>query len=158
MEVRHLPVMRDEVVEMLNPRRDGIYVDATIGPGGHAEYIKKILGSGGRLIGIDRDEEALRTARERLTDERIILMRGRFSDMERLLLQEDISQVDGILFDLGISMIQMKAPRRGFSFLSDERLDMRMDSSQALSAWDVVNRYPEKTKGDISLPYRVEEC
>ncbi|MEW6585253.1 MAG: 16S rRNA (cytosine(1402)-N(4))-methyltransferase RsmH [Nitrospirota bacterium] len=144
MDVRHLPVMRDEVIELLNPRRDGTYVDATIGPGGHAEQIVKILGSGGRLVGIDRDEEALRTARERLADERIILIRGRFSDMESLLFQEGISQVDGILMDLGVSMVQMKDVRRGFSFLSDERLDMRMDVGQKITAWDVVNRYPEK--------------
>jgi 16S rRNA (cytosine1402-N4)-methyltransferase len=129
---------------MLNLKPDGTYVDATIGPGGHTEKIIKFLGSGGRLIGIDRDREALKIAGERISDERVTFMRGSFSDMESLLLQAGISQIDGILFDLGISMVQMKDPLRGFSFLSDERLDMRMDRGQKISAWDVVNRYPVK--------------
>jgi len=144
MKVIHQPVLQDVVLDMLNLRQDGTYVDATIGPGGHSEHIIKSLGSAGRLIGIDRDPEALKIAGERLPDERVTLMRGRFSDMEHLLLQAGISQIDGILFDLGISMVQMRDLFRGFSFLSDERLDMRMDRGQAISAWDVVNQYSGK--------------
>jgi 16S rRNA (cytosine1402-N4)-methyltransferase len=129
---------------LLNPRVSGVYVDATIGHGGHSESILKLIGSEGRLIGIDRDEEALNIAEKRLSDSRVILKRGNFSDMENLLYQEGISGVDGILFDLGVSMMQLKDLERGFSFISDKRLDMRMDRRQKMSAWDVVNKYPEK--------------
>lgn len=144
MNVLHLPVLQAEALAMLSPVQDGVYVDATIGPGGHAEQILKCLGPAGRLIGIDRDEDALKRAGERLSDERLILMRGEFSQVETLVAQAGISRIDGILFDLGLSMVQMRDPLRGFSFLSDERLDMRMDKGQEKSAWDVVNRYPEK--------------
>ncbi|MDI6890483.1 MAG: 16S rRNA (cytosine(1402)-N(4))-methyltransferase RsmH [Thermodesulfovibrionales bacterium] len=144
VEIVHLPVMVREAMKVLNPRPGGIYVDATIGPGGHSEEILKLIGSGGRLIGIDRDDEALRLAQKRLSNRRVVLKRGNFSDMENLLYTEGISEVDGALFDLGVSMLQLKDPERGFSFTSDKRLDMRMDRRQKLSAWDVVNRYPEK--------------
>lgn len=131
-------------MELLDPKPGGIYVDATIGLGGHSEELLKLIGPQGRLIGIDRDDEALRLAEKRLSDRRVTLKRGDFSDMESMLKQEGISEVEGILFDLGVSMVQLKEPERGFSFLSDERLDMRMDRRQGLSAWVVVNRYPEK--------------
>jgi 16S rRNA (cytosine1402-N4)-methyltransferase len=144
MKVLHLPVLPAEVLDMLSPKQDGIYVDATIGPGGHAEQIMKCLGPAGKLIGIDRDEDALKIAGERLLDERVTLMRGEFSEVENLLSQAGISQIDGILFDLGLSMVQIRDPLRGFSFLSDERLDMRMNKGQKISAWDVVNRYSGK--------------
>lgn len=144
MEIVHLPVMVKEAIKVLNPIPGGIYMDATIGPGGHAEEILKLIGSEGKLIGIDWDDEALRVAQKRLLNERLILKKGNFSDMENLLHRDGISEVDGILFDLGVSMIQMKDPERGLSFNSDKRLDMRMDREQDLSAWDIVNRYPEK--------------
>jgi 16S rRNA (cytosine1402-N4)-methyltransferase len=140
----HLPVLVKEAMKVLNPISGGTYVDATIGPGGHAEELLRLIGTGGKLIGIDRDNEALKTAQERLPDTRVILRKGSFSDMEKLLRNNGITAVDGILFDLGISMIQMKDSERGFSFISDNRLDMRMDKEQTLSAWDVVNRYPAK--------------
>jgi 16S rRNA (cytosine1402-N4)-methyltransferase len=136
--------MVKEAIEVLNPKQGGIYVDATIGPGGHSEEIAKLIGSGGKLIGIDRDIEALKIAQKRLPNKRVILKKGNFSDMENLLSMNGISEVDGILFDLGVSMTQLKDPERGLSFTSDKRLDMRMDREQELSAWDVVNRYPEK--------------
>jgi 16S rRNA (cytosine1402-N4)-methyltransferase len=136
--------MVKEAIKVLNPIPGGIYMDATIGPGGHAEEILKLIGSEGKLIGIDRDDESLRVAQKRLLNERLILKKGNFSDMENLLHRDGISEVDGILFDLGVSMIQMKDPERGLSFNSDNRLDMRMDREQDLSAWDIVNRYPEK--------------
>ncbi len=142
--IHHLPVMRKEVIELLNIKRNGVYIDATIGPGGHSEEIIKFVGDEGRLIGIDRDEEALKEAGERLPDKGVVLKRGSFSEMERLLSEEGITEVDGILFDLGVSMPQLRHPERGFSFLSDERLDMRMDRGQKLSAWEVVNNYPER--------------
>lgn len=144
MEIIHLPVMVKEVIKVLNPIPGGTYVDATIGPGGHSEEILNLIGAGGKLIGIDRDNEALRTAQKRLSGKKVILKKGNFSDMENLLSEDGITEVDGILFDLGLSMIQLKDPGRGLSFTSGKRLDMRMDKDQALSAWDVVNRYPEK--------------
>ena len=141
MEIIHLPALVKEAIKVLNPIPGGTYVDATIGPGGHSEEILTLIGTGGKLIGIDRDNEALRTAQERLSDKRVILRKGSFSDMEKLLKKDGITEVDGILFDLGISMIQMKNIERGFSFISDKRMDMRMDKEQALSARDVVNKY-----------------
>ncbi|NWF51474.1 MAG: 16S rRNA (cytosine(1402)-N(4))-methyltransferase RsmH [Nitrospirae bacterium] len=136
--------MLKEAIEVLNPVLGGIYVDATIGTGGHSEEILKFIGSDGRLIGIDRDIEALKITSDRLKDKRVILKKGNFSDMENILSKEGISEVDGILFDLGVSILQIKRPERGFSFNSDMSLDMRMDQEQTFSAWDVVNRYSEK--------------
>lgn len=136
--------MQKEVIEMLNPRQNGIYIDATVGPGGHSKEILTLIGSEGKIIGIDRDDEALKIAEKRLSDKRVILKRGSFSDMESLLYAEGISAVDGILFDLGVSLLQLKNLERGFSFISDKRLDMRMDRNQKVSAWNIVNRYPEK--------------
>jgi 16S rRNA (cytosine1402-N4)-methyltransferase len=136
--------MLSEAMGVLNPRSGGIYVDATVGTGGHSEEILKFISSEGRLIGIDRDIEALKMAQKRLSDKRVILKRGNFSDMKNLLSEHGIFEVDGILFDLGISMLQLKNSERGFSFTSDKRLDMRMDRDQEFSAWDVVNKYPEK--------------
>lgn len=144
VESPHQPVMRKEVIEVLDPGPNGVYVDATVGPGGHSEEILKHIGSGGVLIAIDRDDEALKMAEERLSDRRVVLKRGSFADMESMVYAEGISSVDGVLFDLGMSMLQLKSPDKGFSFTSDARLDMRMDRRQKLSAWDVVNRYPGK--------------
>lgn len=145
IEIHHLPVMQREVMQMLNLEQNGVYVDATIGLGGHAGEILKMIGAGGRLIGIDRDDAALKSAGQRLSDKRAVLKKGSFSEMESLLHAEGISEVDGILFDLGVSMMQLKNHERGFSFLSDRHLDMRMDQRQPLSAWDVINKYPEHT-------------
>lgn len=143
-QISHLPVLQETVVQMLNIRQGGIYVDATVGLGGHAEAILTGIGSDGRLIGIDRDAEAILIAQERLSDSRVTLIRGNFSEMEERINAEGITAVDGILFDLGISSLQVKSPWRGFSFTSEAPLDMRMDRSQQLSARDIVNRYPEK--------------
>jgi len=144
VDIVHIPVLLKEVLEILDPKPGGVYVDATIGLGGHSENIVKFIGSGGRLIGIDRDDESLKMAEKRLSDRRVRLKMGKFSDIESLLNSDGIHEVDGILFDLGVSMAQFKDYERGFSFFSDKRLDMRMDKKQTLSAWNVVNRYPEK--------------
>ena len=138
-----------EVIEMLDLRQGGVYVDATIGLGGHSENILRLIGPDGKLIGIDRDDEALKVSENRLSDRRVVLKRGNFSDMEGLVYPEGISEVDGILFDLGVSMLQLKNLERGFSFVSDKRLDMRMDKRLKVSAWEVVNRYNEKKLGKI---------
>jgi 16S rRNA (cytosine1402-N4)-methyltransferase len=156
VEHTHLPVLPLEVVEALNLKTEGIYVDATVGLGGHSEYLLKGIGSEGRLIGIDRDDAALKIAEKRLADKRFILRKGNFSDMENLLDMEGISAVDGVLFDLGVSMLQFRDLARGFSFASDERLDMRMDNRQKLSAWHVVNTYSEKKLNRILWEYGEE--
>jgi 16S rRNA (cytosine1402-N4)-methyltransferase len=144
MDVRHLPVLAREVIELLSPVEGGLYIDATVGLGGHSEEILKMIGQDGKVIGIDRDEAALARTAERLQDRRLCLLKGSFSGMEDLLRGENVAGADGILFDLGVSMMQLKDMDRGFSFNSPERLDMRMDSSQDLTAWEVVNTYSEK--------------
>jgi len=152
----HFPVLHREVLDALKIKKDGVYVDATLGPGGHSELILRKLDSRGKIIGIDKDIKAIEFAAKRFSDSRVILRRGSFKDMGNILLEEGISEVDGILFDLGISMIQMKDAERGFSFSSDKRLDMRMDITQALSAWDIVNNYSEKELNRILREYGEE--
>lgn len=140
----HVPVMVDEVLALLNLRKDGIYVDATVGCGGHSLAILRNLGENGRLIGLDRDENAIRYTEELIDDPRVVLRKAKFSQIREILLDIGISSFDGILFDLGVSMLQLKDFSRGFSFHSDERLDMRMDSETELSAWEIVNTYSEQ--------------
>jgi 16S rRNA (cytosine1402-N4)-methyltransferase len=144
MNIEHLPVMCREVIEVLAPFEGGTYVDATVGLGGHAAMILENIGQDGRIIGIDRDDVALGRTAERLNDRRVMLKKGGFSRMESILNSLGVHNADGVLFDLGVSMMQLKDPGRGFSFNSNEKLDMRMDNSQELSAWDVVNGYSEK--------------
>lgn len=141
---------------MLSPVKGGTYIDATIGLGGHSEEILKMIGQDGRVIGIDRDEEALRRTGSRLHDDRLVLRKGSFSGIEEIFRSAGMSEADGILLDLGVSMMQFKDLGRGFSFSSEERLDMRMDISQELSAWDVVNEYPEKDLVRILREYGEE--
>ncbi|MBI5640638.1 MAG: 16S rRNA (cytosine(1402)-N(4))-methyltransferase RsmH [Nitrospirae bacterium] len=144
MTITHLPVLMREVIGVLSPVEGGIYIDATVGLGGHSEEILKMIGQDGRVIGIDRDDAALQKTAERLHDSRMLLRKGWFSELERIVHAEGLREVDGILFDLGVSMMQLKDMDRGFSFQSEERLDMRMDRSREFSAWEVVNRYCEK--------------
>ena len=148
--------MSREVIEVLAPVEGGIYVDATVGLGGHSEMILDMIGQSGRVVGIDRDENALARTADRLRDRRLILKKGSFSDMATILHSEGIADADGVLLDLGVSMMQLKDLARGFSFLSNERLDMRMDRSQERSAWDVVNGYPEKELVRILKEYGEE--
>lgn len=152
----HLPVMVREVLQMLEPGRGGVYVDATVGLGGHAEELLKAMGSRGRIIGIDRDGEALKRAMERLGNDRVVLLKGAFSDLKALVMSAGAHEVDGVLFDFGVSMIHFKEPGRGFSFNSDEPLDMRMDRSQGLTAEEIVNTYPESGLEQILREYGEE--
>jgi 16S rRNA (cytosine1402-N4)-methyltransferase len=140
----HIPVLLSEVIKLMAVREDGVYVDATGGLGGHSSAILERLGTKGTLIGIDRDEKALSFAAKKLGNGRVRLLKGQFSELGEIVLDLKIGHVDGILLDLGVSMLQLKEHDRGFSFMSDARLDMRMDPSQKLSAWDVVNKYSEK--------------
>lgn len=145
--------MLRQVIDFLNLHKGGVYVDATVGPGGHSSEILKLIGEHGRLIAVDRDEEALRVASQRLMDKRCDLTKARFSELEDVL--GDI-KADGILFDFGLSMKQIKDSGRGFSFLKDESLDMRMDMTQTLKADDIVNSYPEREIERILREYGEE--
>ena len=156
MNIEHLPVMGREMLEIISPFDGGVYVDATVGLGGHSEMLLSKIGQGGKIVGIDRDDNALARTAERLHDSRLILQKGSFSDMESILHSQGIDVADGVLLDLGVSMMQLKDPGRGFSFNSNERLDMRMDSSQELSAWDVVNGYSERELERILKEYGEE--
>ena len=145
-------------MEIVRPERGGIYVDATVGLGGHAAEMLRLIGGRGRLIGIDRDQEALLMAAAALKDATgdVVLRRSTFSGIGAVLDGLGIERVDGILFDLGVSMAQLKQPGRGFSFFSDEPLDMRMDRTQALTAEEVVNTYPVERLEGILREYGEE--
>ena len=145
MEYKHYSVLLDECIEALNIKPDGIYVDGTLGMGGHSARIAARL-STGRLISIDRDERAIARAGERLKEyaDRITLVHGNFRDLHNILKDLGIEKVDGMLFDLGVSSPQLDETERGFSYMSDAPLDMRMDESETLSAWFVVNKWPEE--------------
>ncbi|HYA26784.1 MAG TPA: 16S rRNA (cytosine(1402)-N(4))-methyltransferase RsmH [Thermodesulfovibrionales bacterium] len=155
--VTHLPVMAREVVEMLNISPGGTYVDATIGLGGHAERILSVMSPIGKVIGIDRDEDALTSALKRLADPRAVLKKGNFSELRDILSETDIEKVDGVLFDFGVSMMQFKDMARGFSFISEGPLDMRMDRSRRLTAEVIVNTWPEKEIERILREYGEEK-
>ena len=147
---RHEPVLLAEVVRGLGVRPGGRYVDATVGLGGHAEAILEAAQPGGRLLGIDRDGHAICAARERLArfGDAVVLVRGVYWEVARIGAEHGFERVDGVLFDLGVSSLQLDAPGRGFSFLRDEPLDMRMDDRAALTAAEVVNTYDEVALAD----------
>ncbi len=149
MEIVHVPVMREEVLEALKIRNSGVYVDATVGLGGHAEGIMQ-RANGCTLIGIDRDDKAIEIAGRRLRDYKTVhFVRDSFSNIDTVVRNLGYSKVNGILLDLGVSALHLKSEGRGFSFLKDEPLDMRMDKRQALTAETVINRYSEKDLADI---------
>ena len=141
-EFHHVPIMLGDVMELLRPERGGIFVDGTLGGGGHSEGILKRLGDG-KLYGIDRDGEAIAAASKRLKPfgDKFEAIRGNFFDMQELLGSVGVTRVDGILLDLGVSSYQLDAPQRGFSYHEEAPLDMRMDDRANLTAYDVVNGY-----------------
>ena len=153
----HVPVLLEECIEMLNIRPDGTYLDGTLGLGGHSAAIASKLTTG-RLIGIDRDETALARASERLKDvrEKVTLVHGSFGRLDEILEQLSIPKVDGMLFDLGVSSPQLDEAERGFSYRLDAPLDMRMDRTQSLTAFDVVNSYEESELSRILFQYGEE--
>lgn len=147
--------MVGEVVEFMDVHPGGIYLDATLGLGGHSEEILRRIGPEGRLIGIDRDEEALMAARMRLKDDhRFASCKSRFSDMDAVAREFGLEgRLNGVLMDLGVSMFQLKGEGRGFSFNTDEPLDMRMDRAGERTAADIVNTYPERELERIIREY-----
>jgi len=158
MEFEHRTVLLDETVEHLKVKPEGIYVDATLGGGGHSLEIVKKLDGGGTLIGIDRDQNAIRAAGKRLEaySGRTVLMHGNFRDIAALIKGCGIAFVDGIVMDLGVSSHQLDEGERGFSYMQDAPLDMRMDRGQALSAREVVNGYDQDRLALIIAGYGEE--
>ena len=157
MKFHHVPIMLPEVMELLKPQRGGLFVDGTLGGGGHSEGILSRLGEG-RLYGIDRDGNAIAAASARLAPfgDKFKAIRGNFFDMKELLMEEGVTGVDGILLDLGVSSHQLDTPERGFSYHEDAPLDMRMDDRAALSAYDVVNGYGVEELAGIIRDYGEE--
>lgn len=145
MEFKHVSIMLDEVIENLDIKSDGIYVDGTLGGAGHAWHVCEKLGPSGRFIGIDQDAAAIEASKKRLAEfgDRVTVVRSNYCHMKDLLWQMEIEKVDGILLDLGVSSYQFDNAQRGFSYREDAPLDMRMDQRQEMTARDIVNTYSE---------------
>jgi len=158
MEFRHESVLINEVIDNLNIRPDGIYVDGTLGGGGHSFRIAERLTEGGRLIGIDQDMDAIRAASKHLSvyRDRVELVHDNYEDIDSILQERGIRRVNGILLDLGVSSYQLDNPERGFSYQQDAPLDMRMDQSNPLDAAKILNEWPEEELARILREYGEE--
>ena len=157
MEFKHKPVLLEETINGLNIKQNGIYVDGTLGGAGHSKEILKQLSSKGLLVGIDRDEEALKAAKENLKEfQNVKYIHGNHDEITEILESLDIKEVDGILLDLGVSSYQLDERNRGFSYLGNNELDMRMDKTQPLTAKKVVNTYSEEELANIIYEYGEE--
>lgn len=147
MEFKHKSVLLRETIEYLNVRPDGVYVDGTLGGGGHAYEVCKRLSGRGKFIGIDQDEDAIKAATRRLSEfeDKIQIIRSNYCDMRKVLADINVAKVDGIVLDLGVSSYQLDDPTRGFTYrVEDAPLDMRMDKRQKLTAGEIVNTYSEQ--------------
>lgn len=158
-EFEHKSVLLDETIEGLAIKPDGIYVDGTLGGGGHSYHICRNLSSHGRLIGIDQDDAAIEAAGARLAEfaDRVTIVRSNYCNMKTVLHDLGIEKVDGIVLDLGVSSYQLDTAERGFSYKYDTDLDMRMDRRQTLTAKDIVNNYSEKELFRIFRDYGEEQ-
>ena len=158
MDFKHVSVLYDECIENLNIDPDGIYVDGTLGGGGHSSGICAALSEKGTLIGIDRDRDALNAAQKRLEAYNCnkIFVQSNYSDIKNVLDQLGIDEIDGALLDLGVSSFQLDNSERGFSYMQDAPLDMRMSQDDSFTAWDVVNTYSEKELINIIKTYGEE--
>ena len=157
MDFKHISVLLEESVQNLNIIKDGIYVDCTMGGGGHSERIVSQLSPGGKLVGIDRDTEALAAAGKRLAAySNVVFVHDNFHNIKSILQQQGIDAVDGIIADLGVSSYQLDNRGRGFSYMEDARLDMRMDASSDFDAYELVNTYSEEKLADIIFKYGEE--
>lgn len=158
MEFQHVSVLLEETVEALQIKPDGIYVDGTLGGAGHACQICQRLNDKGRFVGIDQDEEAIAVSTERLKEygEKVSIIKSNYVQMKQVLQDLGIGKVDGILLDLGVSSYQLDNAGRGFSYMADAPLDMRMDRDQTVSAKDIVNTYPEAELARIIREYGEE--
>ena len=158
MEFQHKSVLLQECIDALNIRPDGIYLDGTLGGAGHSSQIARRLTEGGRLIGVDRDRTALAAAKERLAPyaDRVTLVHSNFAEIDAILDSLGIPAVDGMLFDLGVSSPQLDDASRGFSYMADAPLDMRMDKDDALTAGAGVNTWPQGELRRILYDYGEE--
>ena len=143
MDFNHKSIMVEEVLDSLEVKPQGIYLDCTLGGGGHACAIGKKLSAQGQLIGIDQDDDAINAATENLSGLtcNVKIMRGNFSKLDKILDDLGVEKIDGVLFDLGVSSHQIDTPERGFSYIKNAPLDMRMDRRQTFTAYDVINSY-----------------
>lgn len=158
MEFKHIPVLLEECIKGLNIKKNGIYVDGTLGGAGHTSKILELLSQEGLLIGIDRDEEALNAAQKRLSQyNNVTYVHGNHDEIKNILSDLKIPKVDGILLDLGVSSYQLDEEKRGFSYISDAPLDMRMDKSEKLTAEYIVNNYSEESIANIIYEYGEEK-
>ena len=157
MEFIHKSVLLDECIDSLNIKPDGIYVDGTLGGAGHSLEIVKRL-DGGKLVAFDQDMDAIENAKIKLAEymDRVILIHSNFENLGEKLDENGITGIDGLLLDLGVSSYQLDTPERGFSYMHDAPLDMRMDKSLTESAWDIINRYSEAELSDIIRNYGEE--
>lgn len=144
MEFSHISVLLYETVDSLNVKKDGVYVDCTLGGAGHTSLILSKLGENGRVIGIDRDDDALENAKNKINDPRLITVKDNFENIKDAVARAGFERVDGILMDLGVSSHQLDVAERGFSYIKDAPLDMRMDQTAPLTAYEVVNGYSER--------------
>ena len=158
MEFNHYSVLLNETIENLNIKPDGIYVDGTLGGGGHAYQVASRLSEKGRLIGIDQDADAIAAAGERLKEfgDKITIIRSNYANMKEELHRIGVEKVDGIVLDLGVSSFQLDTPERGFSYMHDGPLDMRMNKEASLDAEYIVNHYKEEELADIIHRYGEE--
>ena len=157
MEFKHISVLLNECIEGLNIKEDGIYLDGTMGGAGHSKEIVKRLSKEGLLIGVDRDMEAICVAKERLADfPNVEFVHDNHDNIKEILENLNIDGVDGILLDLGVSSYQLDERNRGFSYMGDAELDMRMDKSQSLTAKEVINTYSEEDLANIIYEYGEE--
>lgn len=158
MEFKHISVLLNESVDALNIKKDGIYADGTLGGGGHSEKILERLSNGGLLIGIDQDAEAICAAKKRLEKfTNVIYENTNFKNIRDILIRNSIENIDGAVLDLGVSSYQLDNADRGFSYIADSRLDMRMDLSSELDAYRVVNTYSEENLAKIFFEYGEEK-
>lgn len=158
MEFKHISVLLNESVDALNIKKDGIYADGTLGGGGHSEKILERLSNGGLLIGIDQDAEAICAAKKRLEKfTNVIYENTNFKNIKDILIRNSIENIDGAVLDLGVSSYQLDNADRGFSYIADSRLDMRMDLSSELDAYRVVNTYSEENLAKIFFEYGEEK-
>lgn len=152
----HLPVLLNETISHLITNPHGIYVDCTVGGGGHLKLLAASLESDARIIGLDKDAYVLENTQQTFLDARISLVQSDFRYLAQVLEENKIPEVDGIMMDLGVSSFQLDDAARGFSFHEDARLDMRMDQSQALDAWQIVNEFGEEEISQILFTYGEE--
>ena len=154
----HVPVMSTETIKYLNPKSDGIYIDGTIGSGGHANQILSMLSPKGKLIGIDRDEEALKICEKRFSSFKnlVSLHHTSYDNIKKVLDELGIQKVDGILLDLGLSSLQLNSENRGFSFKNNGRIDMRFDKNQDTTAADLIKSLSESELADIIFQFGEE--